>query len=140
VLKAIVDHGLSKKKDKLYVAFVDLKCFDTIDRYILWRIIADKGINGNLYYSLLSMYTSVKCNGCKSDYVNSSVGLKQGWLASPILFSLYIDGLITYFNRNDVKGIQIHPDTIQIFASMFVNDIDLISDTVRSLQMQLHLL
>ena len=118
---------------------------DTIDRNILWRIIADKGIKGNMYYSLLSMYTSVnacriKCSSGRSDYVNSSVGLKQGCLASPILFSLFIDELITYFNRNDVKGIQIHPDTIQIFALMFADDMTLISDTVRGLQMQLNLL
>ena len=82
----------------------------------------------------------IKCNIGISDHVNSSVGLKQGCLASPILFSIFIDELITYFNRNDVKGIQIHPDTIQFFALMFADDIALISDTVRGLQMQLNLL
>ena len=52
------------------------------------------------------MYTSVKacikCNSGRSDYVNSSVGLKQGYLASPILLSQFIDELIIYFNNNDV--------------------------------------
>ena len=56
------------------------------------------------------------------------------------MFSLFIDELVTYFNRNDVKGIQIHPDTIQFFAIMFADDIALISDIVRGLQMQLNLL
>jgi len=56
------------------------------------------------------------------------------------LCSLFIDELITYFNNNGVKGIQIHPDIIQIFALMFADDIALILDTVRGLQMQLNLL
>jgi hypothetical protein len=94
ILKSIVDRMLRNKRRKLYVAFVDFqKCFDTINRQLLWDILKQKGIKGNLYKSLQGMYEGVKayirCNGSRTDYVNSTVGLKQGCLASPILFCFF---------------------------------------------------
>ena len=52
---------LKRKRGKLYVAFVDFKtCFDTIDRTLLWHILKENGIKGNLFIALQSMCKSVK--------------------------------------------------------------------------------
>lgn len=44
------------------------------------------------------------------------------------------------FVRNDIKGIQLHPDTFQLFMLIFADDIALMSDTVKGLQSQLNVL
>ena len=61
----------------------------------LWKVEGNTGIKGKLYKNLLAMYKSVKecirtSNGL-TDFYNCSFGLKQGCLASPILFSIFIN-------------------------------------------------
>jgi len=145
ILKSLIDRMLKRKRGKLYVAFVDFqKCFDTIDRTLLWHILKENGIKGNLFRALKSMYTSVKsyvrCNGALSDPVYSTIGLKQGCLASPILFLFFIDELEKTFHEKGARGIQLHPETIQLFLLMFADDLALIADTVLELQRQLNIL
>lgn len=145
ILKSIIDRILRNKRRKLYVAFVDFKkCFDTIDRQLLWNILKENGLKGNLFKAFKSMYVKVKscvrCNYTRSEYIQSTVGLKQGCLASPILFCFFIDELERCLSENDIKGIQLHPDTFQVFLLMFADDIALMSDTVKGLQSQLNVL
>ena len=145
IIKYLTHRMLKQKRGKLYIAFIDFqKCFDTIDRTLLWNILKEKGIKGNLFNSLRSMYSSVKscirCNGTTSDPVDSKIGLKQGCLASPILFLFFIDELEKMFKQNNARGIQLHPDTIQVFLLMFADDLALMADTVGELQRQLNLL
>ena len=133
------------KKQKIYVAFIDFhKCFDTINRQILWNILRNNGVKGKLYRAFHSMYKTVKacikCNNERSDYVVSSVGLKQGCLASTILFSFYIDELQHILDQSDIRGIQLHPFDTQLLSLMFADDIALLSDTITGLQTQLNIL
>jgi hypothetical protein len=39
----------------------------------------------------------------KLDEINKAVG--QGWHLSPTLFNMYLDGLITKWQKEDIKGI-----------------------------------
>ena len=75
--------------------------FDTINKPILWQILRHGGIKGILFQALNFMYNSVKscirCHAGISDYIDSNTGLKQGCLASHILFSFYINELVTIF-------------------------------------------
>ena len=145
VLNSVISRALSKKHGKLYVAFIDFhKCFDTIDRTCLWTIIKERGIKGKLYSAIHSMYNCVKscirCNNERSEYIDCTIGLKQGCLASPILFSLFIDEFEMILRQSDIRGIQLHPDIVQLFLLMFADDIALLSDTVNGLQSQLNIL
>ena len=145
VLRSIIERCIHRKRGKRYVAFVDFhKCFDTIDRPLLWQTLRNAGIKGKLFHALKSMYTSVKqcirCNNKRSDYMNCTIGLKQGCLASPILFSFFIDELESVMNNSDLSGIQLHPDITQIILLMFADDLALVSDTVVGLQRQLNIL
>jgi hypothetical protein len=72
--------------------------------------------------------------------MNCSIGLKQGCLASPILFSFFIDELDAEMNNSNIPGIQLHPDITQILLLMFADDLALLADTAVGLQRQLNLL
>ena len=80
------------------------------------------------------MYINVKAcvrvNGECSDYFDCPVGLKQGCMASPLLFSFFINDLATLINNSDIKGIQLHPYTVELLILLFADDVDMLSDTV----------
>ena len=85
-------------KKKLFCCFVDLKkAFDSINLNNLCYKIYHKGLNGKLFRIITNMYSTVKScvKGCNSysDYFECAVGLKQGEVISPVLFSLFIDDL-----------------------------------------------
>ena len=95
ILYSLIHKYLSKKRGKLYVAFVDLtKAFDLINRRKLWKVVSDTGIKGKLYKNLLAMYTSVKAclrtSEGLTDFFNCTIGLKQGCkLPSIYVFSYF---------------------------------------------------
>ena len=72
--------------------------------------------------------------------MDCTIGLKQGCLASRILFSFFIDELESVMNNSDLSGIQLHPDITQILLLMFADDLALLSDTVVGLQRQLNII
>ena len=56
VLYSLVNKRLSKKKGKLYVAFVDLtKALDLVKRPKLWEVLLNTGVKGKLFKSLQGM-------------------------------------------------------------------------------------
>ena len=96
---AIEKHLL--KNTKLYVAFVDFqKAYDRVNRNVLWNVLFKTGIQGKMLKMLRAMYSTVQaCVMCNtkngySDYFQCLQGLKQGCIASPVLFSLLINELV----------------------------------------------
>ena len=145
ILYSLIHKYLSKKRGKLYVAFVDLtKAFDSINRSKLWKIVSKTGIKGKLYKNLLSMYQSVKAcvrtNEGLTSFFNCPLGLKQGCLASPILFSIFINELATELENSNLRGVQLFPDLAEILLLMFADDLALISDSIIGLQRLLNIL
>ena len=129
---------------KLYVAFIDFqKCFDTINRNILWPILTKNGIYGKLSKCIRSMYESVKARVRASDnslteHINCTLGVKQGDICSPVLFSLYINELAIEITRNGRHGVSL--ETYELLALLLADDIILCSETVVGLQTQLNIL
>ena len=127
---------------KLYVAFIDFaKCFDTINRNILWPILMKNGIEGKLIKCIKSMYESVKArvrasDNSLTDIINCTLGVKQGDICSPILFSLYINELAIEIVRNGRHGVTF--DLYELFVLLLADDIVLCSETVVGLQNQLN--
>jgi hypothetical protein len=70
------------------------------------------------------MYVKVKlcviCNYARSEYIyiHRTVGLKQGYLASPISFCIFKDKLERCLSVNDIRGIELHPDRFQMFIDV----------------------
>ena len=145
ILRALVERHLSKKRGKLYVGFIDFhKAFDLVKRPLLWKVIRKLGVKGGINETLQNMYKSVKacirCNNTLTDNINCPIGLKQGCLVSPILFSLFVDKFAKLLQTSGYRGIQLLPDWTEIFLLTYADDIAYISDTIIGLQRQLNLL
>ena len=144
-LNAIVQKCLSKKGGKLYVCFIDLrKAFDSVSRDLLFNMLEERGLKGNFMNSIRAIYKSVKscvrANNELSEFFECPVGLRQGCMLSPILFSLFINQVATYINVNGKHGIQLMPGLLELFLLLFADDIVLLSLTANGLQKQIDLL
>ena len=143
-LYAMIFKQFSKNK-KLYVAFIDFrKCFDTINRDALFIILEKNGITGNFLTTLKGMYrnicAAVRNNGELSEFFNCPIGLKQGCLMSPKLFSIFATELSRYLNSQGRHGIQLNPGAQEIHHLLFADDMAIVSDTVVGLQSKLNIL
>lgn len=105
ILKTLIDVYTSKKNQKLYICFVDLKkAYDRVWRTGMLAKLLRSGIGGNFYRIVKSMYQEV--NSCVKTHegytpiFTSNVGVKQGEVLSPLLFNLYLNDLPDIFNTH----------------------------------------
>ena len=143
-LFALVQKQLLYHK-KLYVAFIDFrKAFDSVVRVNLWHVLKKRGIHGKMYNAITSIYHVVKARvragGELSDAFMCPLGLKQGEVCSPVLFSLFINELASEIISKGKHGVQLIPDLFEILILMFADDVVLISDSITGLQKQLNVL
>jgi hypothetical protein len=144
VITALIQKQLSYHR-KLYVAFIDFrKAFDSVVRTKLWAVLRKNGINGKMYRAITSIYDIVKAKVRSGGELTNSfmcpLGLKQGEVCSPVLFSLFINELARDIISNGRHGIQLIPEFVEILILMFADDVILMSDTVCGLQNQLNVL
>ena len=98
LLGQICKKYLGKGKD-MYFAFLDLeKASDRGDRDVMWNALRLYGIGGRLLRGVKSLYVDskdcVRVGNEVSEWFPVRVGLKQGCVMSPWLFSLYINGVV----------------------------------------------
>jgi len=144
-LYAIIERYLSFKKRKLYVAFVDFKkAFDSVNRGKLWNCLRRKNLRGKMLTILMSMYSNVRScvrNGSTvTDYFDCPIGLRQGCVLSPILFSFFINELYVEIMQSGKHGVQLFPDILELFMLLFADDVILMSSSIIGLQKQLDIL
>lgn len=109
VLNAIIQKILNEK-GRLFCAFIDLKkAFDSVYLNCLWYKLYKLAINAKMLRVIKDMYNKVKTcvRGCNSysDFFDCSVGVKQGEVISPILFSLFIEDLELFLQEDPTCGL-----------------------------------
>ena len=139
-LSSIIDIR-KKSKKSTFCAFLDFsKAYDHIPRDLLWSKLHDLGIKGNFLKCLIAMYANVSCclriNGKLSGWFPVDIGLKQGCILSPLLFSLYINDLVKEIKDLDI-GVPIS-GTEKISILLYADDVVLIAENAENLQTILH--
>ena len=133
------------EKKKLFCSFVDFsKAFDSVWRSALWGKLLCNEINGNFLRVLHNIYLNAKSfisiNNQESGFLVNGCGLRQGNNISPILFSMYLNDLETYFEANHINGVPIefNADDIFVYLEMYVmlyaDDTIIMSDFAESFQ------
>ena len=98
------------------------------------------GIDGKLILLIRSMYSEIKLQvkhmGSLSDLFSSNVGLLQGEITSPIMFSLFINDI--EFNLQNGINAGITLDQLSIYLLLFADDDVIFSETKEGLQESLN--
>ena len=101
-LVTILRNRKSENK-QTFLCFVDFRrAFDSVNHVLLFNTISSKfGIVGKMYNSLLSLYRDpqtriilTSANSCdETDYFQCPLGVKQGDILSPTMFSMFVHSL-----------------------------------------------
>ncbi len=136
VLHSIIKNRKNNSRDT-FVAYIDFfKCFDLIDRNLLFFKLTEYGIDGKMYDTLKRMYSNtqscVNINNNLTDWFKTENGCRQGDVISPTAFSIIINDLLKELN---VCGIGVKLDcnlTLSVLA--FADDIVLLAESADELQ------
>ena len=88
-----------KWNDGMLVAFIDFsKAYDKVNRDKSWSCLQSVGVKGSFLRFLQELYEGsvrkVKVEGQVSEDFKVNIGLQQGCVLTPLLFSLYINGAV----------------------------------------------
>lgn len=135
-LQSIINKFTFNKK-KLYCCFVDYqKAFDNVDRYKLWYKISKLGIRGRIMTVLKSLYSQIKSSvlvgGKLSDFFENKIGVLQGEITSPILFSMFVNDCESEFLQAGIQPLALQD--LSLFLLLYADDMVLFSESIQGLQ------
>jgi len=103
IIRQVQEKFLAKNKE-LWIAFVDLeKAFDRVPREVLWWALRRLGVEEWIVIAIKALYedatTSVKSTQGESKEFGVKVGVHQGSVLSPLLFSIVLEALSMVFKE-----------------------------------------
>ena len=113
-----------------YLCFVDLKkAYDSVWREGLFRRMVDDGVPGKLLSLVKRWYKNVtvrvRVNDVESDWFGSKVGVRQGDTLSPLLFNIFINGIVDKVKESGL-GVKIGRETMSVL--LFADDMVLVGN------------
>ena len=134
IIQGLIDILFSRGL-KLYACFIDYeKAYDLIDRACLFHKLIKIGISSKCINIFRNMYSKMKLSVDTDEnnrFFSSNVGLLQGEITSPLLFSFFVSDLEEGLS-NEFIGIDVVNVLIKIL--MFADDMVIFSTTISGLQ------
>ena len=120
-----------------YVFYLDVrKAFDSTWHDGLWYKLLDKGVGGRMWRTVRNMYAKMRSrvlvNGVHTDYFPVLRGTAQGCTLSPLLFDIFVDGLLEAVDS--VAGLGVELGRARIVGLMFADDFAGLATTPQQLQ------
>jgi hypothetical protein len=94
-----------EQRSPLWICFIDLtKAFDSVDRSLMFDMLHRIGVPGKIVNLLQSIHTDMEaCVRVDGEATNSfpiKTGVRQGCTLAPLLFAIYIQGVMDCVNGN----------------------------------------
>jgi hypothetical protein len=118
-----------EQKQRSFVCFVDVqKAYDTVWQAGLWKRLWDVGVRGKAWRLLQEWYrgctSSVLVDGEETRAFDLQQGVKQGAVLSPVLYAVFIDGVVEELRRRRLGveeagvwvGIVLYADDMALLA------------------------
>jgi len=123
-----------------FAAFLDVKsAYDRVWRTGLWCRLHEVGIRGKPWRMLREMYRQMRrvvlVDGQRTEEFDVEIGLSQGSVPSPLLYSIFIDGLIRHLKMHPAFGVTIAGQ--RVMALLYADDIALLAGSAEMLQLML---
>ena len=131
-----MEKHIENNKD-VYHNFIDFKkAFDRVWHKGLWQSMYNFGISQDIIETIESLYSSstsaVLINNVTGSFFNTTVGVRQGCLLSPVLFNIFLEQIM--INTLDEYTSTISIGGRKISNLRFADDIDLIAGSNTELQ------
>ena len=112
-----------------FCTFLDAtKAFDCVDYFKLFRTLLKRDLPSMYVRLLLNLYTNnvahVAWNGIHSRSFSVKNGVRQGGIISPVLFCIYIDGLLCMLSET---GVGCYIGNVFVAALAYADDIALLA-------------
>jgi hypothetical protein len=130
-----------------FCCFIDIsKAYDGVFRAGLWKRLFEFGVRGKMWRVLKSMLkdtaSSMVINGKRLEEFTIEVGVRQGCVLSPTLFSIFFDGLVMELRRLGIGarfyGLDAQSGGGERLSSLFfADDIVLLAESAKDLSRML---
>ncbi|CAG4960734.1 unnamed protein product [Parnassius apollo] len=130
------------KNQKVFCAFMDLeKAYNRVDWNALWQTLNSYGLSAGLIQALRSLYRDssacVRINGVYSDWFGIRKGVRQGCVASPWLFNLFMDRYLQTL-KDEECGLRMGELTVKYL--LYADDQIIFASSAAELQMMVTLM
>ena len=140
MIRETISYFVNKDSNVYGLVLDATKAFDRINYCKLFRILLERNVNPLICRLLLNMYTNQKlrvkwANEFSSEFSVTN-GVKQGGVISPLLFCVYMDGLITELISSNVGCFM---GRVYAGVFMFADDLKLLAPSVHALNIMLNI-
>lgn len=132
-LNALIQSRLHRPGGKLFVLFIDFRgAFPSVTHGLLWDKLYKMGVGSKFINIMKNLYSkakiAVKGSTGISEYTKVTLGVLQGEVLSPLLFSCFIADFEEFLKAEGIRGVSLS-HLIEIILFAYADDIAIPADS-----------